>query len=162
VGLLVLLFIVTPFVELFLLIRVGRIVGVGPTLGFVVAMGVLGAVLAKNQGRRVLRDWQAALAEGRVPERGIVSGILVLLGALLLITPGFLTDVLGLWLLIPWTRKPVELALVAYLKRGVASGQLHVYGVNRKPRAANSRTEVGRAAYRASDVIDTQGEEVDE
>lgn len=164
--LLVLLFIVTPFVELFLLIRVGRAIGVGPTLGFVVAMGFLGAALARSQGRRVLRDWQEALAQGRVPDRGIVSGVLVLLGALLLITPGVLTDFLGLWLLIPWTRMPIEALLIAYLKRQLASGGLRIYGMGGArggaPDVPNSPTEVGRAKYRPGDVIDTQGEEVDE
>lgn len=170
--LLILLFIVTPFVELFLLIRVGRVIGVGPTLGFVVAMGFLGAALARSQGRRVLRDFQEALAQGRVPDRGIVSGMLVLLGALLLITPGVLTDFLGLWLLIPWTRLPIELFLIGYFKRQLASGRLRVYGMGAQParggrapkssRAPNASTEVGRAAYRPGDVIDTEGEEVDE
>jgi UPF0716 protein FxsA len=161
--LLILLFIVTPFVELFLLIRVGGVLGLGPTLGLVIAMGFLGAALARNQGRRVLRDWQAALNEGRVPERGIVSGMLVLLGALLLITPGILSDVLGLFLLLPWTRRPIELALTAYLKRQLATGQLRVSGLGGRRRAAEKApTEVGRAAYRPNDVIDTQGEEVDE
>jgi UPF0716 protein FxsA len=164
--LLVLLFIVTPFVELFLLIRVGRAIGVGPTLGFVVAMGFLGAALARSQGRRVLHDWQEALAQGRVPDRGIVSGMLVLLGALLLITPGVLTDFLGLWLLIPWTRMPIEMMLIAYLKRKLASGGLRIYGMGgARPGAGSapsSETEVGRAVYRPGEVIDTQGEEIDD
>jgi UPF0716 protein FxsA len=168
VGLLLfLLFVVTPLVELFLLVRViGPALGLGPTLGFLVAMGFLGAVLARSQGRRVLRDWQDALAQGRVPDRGIVSGVLALLGALLLITPGVLTDFLGLWLLIPWTRLPIELMLIAYLKRKLASGGLRIYGMGAARRDAGSApsapTEVGRAVYRPGEVIDTQGEEVDD
>lgn len=164
--LLVLLFIVTPFVELYLLIRIGRAIGAGPTLGFVVAMGILGAALARSQGRRVLRSFQEALAQGRVPDRGIVSGMLVLFGALLLITPGVLTDFLGLWLLMPWTRMPIEALLIAYIKRRIASGGLRIYGMGgprrETPKQPTAPTEVGRAVYRPGDVIDTQGEEVDE
>jgi UPF0716 protein FxsA len=165
--LLVLLFIVTPIVEVSLLIRVGRAIGFGPTVGFVVAMVFLGAALARSQGRRVLRDWQEALAQGRVPDRGIVSGVLALLGALLLITPGVLTDFLGLWLLIPWTRMPIEALLIAYLKRQLASGRLRMYGMGgqaggKRGAPENAPTEVGRAVYRPGEVIDTQGEEVDD
>lgn len=164
--LLVLLFIGTPFVELYLLIRIGRAIGAGPTLGFVVAMGFLGAALARSQGRRVLRSFQEALAEGRVPDRGIVSGMLVLFGALLLITPGVLTDFLGLWLLMPWTRMPIEALLIAYIKRRLAGGGLRMYGMGSArgdtPKAPKAPTEVGRAVYRPGEVIDTQGEEVEE
>ena len=159
-GLLVLLFVATFFVDLSLLTRVARAIGPGPTLGFVVAMGLLGIALARNQGRRVLREWQAALNQGRVPQQGIVSGILVLLGALLLIVPGILTDFVGLFLLMPWTRNPIELLVLGYLSRRASGGRVHVYG---KPsNGPNSPTEVGRAVYRPEDVIDTEGEEVDE
>lgn len=171
-----LLFVVTPFVELFLLVRAGRFVGVGPTVGFVLAMGFLGAILAKSQGRRVIRDWQVAMSEGRVPEEGVLGGILVLLGALLLITPGILTDVAGLLLMVPAVRKPMARVLGAYLGRKLASGQLRVYteeagatglagsapsGAESGPPRPSAPTEVGRAGYRPGEVIDTQGEEIE-
>jgi UPF0716 protein FxsA len=105
------LFLVVPFVELWLLLRVGSALGFWPTMGFVVGTAVLGAWLAKREGLRVLHEWQRAMAELRVPEEGITSGLLVLVGATLLITPGVLTDVVGIALLFPPTRKLVARAI---------------------------------------------------
>ena len=89
---------------------------------------------------------------------------MILLGALLLVTPGFLSDLFGLVLLIPATRRPLEVALIGYLKGKVARGQLRVQGMGGGPgrRPSKAPTEVGRAAYRPGEVIDTQGEEVDD
>jgi UPF0716 protein FxsA len=153
------IFVVIPVLELLLLVRLGGAIGLGPTLGLLLGTALIGSALARNQSRRVLEGWRTALSQGRVPEQGIVSGMLVLVGALLLITPGVLTDVLGLLLLVPWTRRPIEALLRAYLQRQLASGQLRIQGAQRGPKAP---TEVGRAVYRPGEVIDTQGEEVDE
>jgi UPF0716 protein FxsA len=160
-GVLVSLFIVLPLVELVLLARIGRVVGFGPTVAFVIAMGVLGAAVARSQGRRVFRQWQEALSAGRVPEEGIIGGMLALFGAVLLITPGVLTDLLGLALLIPVVRAPVAKLVSGYLRRQLAQGNLRIYGMGSAPRPRQPETEVGHARYRSSDVIDTQGEEID-
>jgi UPF0716 protein FxsA len=160
-AVLVSLFIVLPVLELFLLARIGRVVGFGTTIAFVIAMGVLGAAVARNQGRRVWRQWQEALASGRVPEEGIVGGMLALFGAVLLITPGVLTDVLGLALLLPFVRTPMAKLVSAYLQRQLTQGNLRVYSMGGAPRPRARETEVGSAHYRPSDVIDTDGEEID-
>jgi UPF0716 protein FxsA len=167
VGLLVLLFVLLPFLDLFLLVPVGRAIGLGPLLGLVVAMGFLGAMLAQTQGRRVLNEWQRALAEGRVPEEGIVGGVLTLVGALFLITPGMLTDVVGLVLLTPLLRKPIAGLVSGYLARQVAAGRVRVVttqgvrtGPSARPRSPEIETEIGQARFRPGEVIDTDGEEV--
>jgi len=98
-------FICLPFAELYVLLKVGRSLGAGPTLGLVVLTGVAGAGLARMQGLRVLRRVQEAFAAGRLPAGELLDGVLVLIAALLLITPGFLTDAAGLLLLVPWTRQ---------------------------------------------------------
>lgn len=155
-----LVFIVTPIVELFLLFRIGKWAGAAPTLAFVIMMGIAGAALAKQQGRRVIEQWQSAMAQGRVPEEGVISGLLVLFGGLLMITPGVITDVLGLLLLVPVIRKPFAQALGNYFQHQLATGKMHVSvaGMNahRPP-----PTEVGRVRYRPGDVIDTEGEDVE-
>lgn len=127
-GLLFAAFVVLPFVELYLLIRIGRVVGLAPTLLLVIATGLLGAYLAKHQGRQVLHEWQRALSEGRVPGEGVLHGALVLLGGLLLIVPGVITDVAGLALLVPWTRRLVAQGIHRALERQIASGQVQVHG----------------------------------
>ncbi|HCF57040.1 MAG TPA: exlusion protein FxsA [Myxococcales bacterium] len=104
---LVLLFALLPFVELYLLIVIGGRIGLWPTVGLVVATGVAGALLAQHEGLRVVRSWRDALAQGRLPESGLVEGLLVLIGAVLLLVPGVLTDVAGVVLLVPPARRLV-------------------------------------------------------
>lgn len=104
-GKLLLLFTVLPVVELYLLITIGQNVGAAPTIALVLGTGFLGAWLARREGSRVLRSWQGSLARGELPKEGVVSSVLVLVGGVLLVTPGVVTDVMGLVLLVPWTRR---------------------------------------------------------
>ena len=104
-GKLLLLFTVIPVVELYLLITIGQNVGAGPTIALVLVTGFLGAWLARREGSRVLRSWQGSLARGEIPKEGVISSVLVLVGGVLLVTPGVVTDAMGLVLLLPWTRR---------------------------------------------------------
>jgi UPF0716 protein FxsA len=162
VPLLFLAFTLLPFVELFLLVRIGRVVGAGSTIAFVIAVGFLGAMLAKTQGRKVLREWQEALAAGRVPAEGVLGGVLVLAGGLLLILPGLISDVLGLLCLLPPTRHLIARSLQGYLARQVAVGQVHVqshdFGFQQPLRPREPRA--GRPGTLRGGVIDTEGEEI--
>src|SRR3954471_21540773 len=111
--LLVLLFIVVPIVELFVIIQFGEAIGVLPTIGLLIADSVLGSMLMRSQGRMAWWRFNAALAEGRIPHREVLDGVLVIFGGALLLTPGFVTDILGLVLLLPPTRALVRRAVVA-------------------------------------------------
>jgi UPF0716 protein FxsA len=102
--LLVLLFIVVPIAELALLIQVGQLIGVWWTILLLVADAILGSWLLKTQSRAAWRRFNEALADGRVPHREVVDGVLVIFGGVLLLTPGFITDVFGLLFLFPPTR----------------------------------------------------------
>lgn len=115
-GRLFLLFTLVPLVELYLLVSLGGAIGVWPTLALVGATGLFGAVLAKREGLRVLGSWQRSIAQGDIPREGLSSGALVLMGAVLLVTPGILTDVLGLALLFPPTRRGVSRWLSARVR----------------------------------------------
>lgn len=106
-GKLILLFVVVPLVETYLLATIGAAIGWANTIALVIVTGVVGGWLAKLEGSRAWHRWREALAAGRVPEEGVLEGLLLLLGGALLITPGVLTDAVGLALLIPWTRKLV-------------------------------------------------------
>jgi UPF0716 protein FxsA len=108
---LLLLFTVIPVVELYLLITIGQSMGAGPTIALVLGTGFLGAWLARREGSRVLRSWQGSLARGEIPKEGVISSVLVLVGGVLLVTPGVVTDVMGLVLLLPWTRRWVAHAI---------------------------------------------------
>jgi UPF0716 protein FxsA len=125
-GRLFLLFTLVPLVELYLLIAIGGQVGVLPTIGFIAATGMLGAYLAKREGRRALASYREALEKGRLPEDGIVSGLLILVGGVLLIAPGVLTDFVGLALMIPPIRRSVAKVIVARAQKRIQSGELRV------------------------------------
>ncbi len=123
-----LLFTLLPLAELYLLIGIGERVGFLPTLLGVIVVGALGAALARREGFRVLREWQDALAQGRMPSEGVLGGMLVLVGGVLLVTPGVLSDVIGLVLLFPPTRRLVARAVHDRLERSIARGTVRVYG----------------------------------
>ena len=110
--LLLLLFIAVPLVELYAILQVGQAIGVLPTIGILVADSLLGAVLMRTQGRQAWRRFNLAVAGGRVPAREAIDGVLVVFGGALLLTPGFVTDVLGIVLLLPFTRPLVRRVLV--------------------------------------------------
>lgn len=105
IGKVLLLFTVVPAVELYLLITIGQHLGAGPTIGIVLGTGLVGAWLARREGARVMRQWQESMARGEIPKEGVISSVLVLVGGVLLVTPGVVTDVTGLLLLVPWTRR---------------------------------------------------------
>jgi UPF0716 protein FxsA len=110
--LLVLLFIVVPIAELALLIQVGQWIGVWWTVGLLVADALLGSFLLRTQGRAAWRRFNEALAAGRIPHREVVDGVLVIFGGVLLLTPGFITDIFGLLFLFPPTRVVMRRLLV--------------------------------------------------
>ena len=87
--LLILLFIVVPIAEIYVIVQVGQAIGAGWTIALLIADSVLGTLLMRSQGRAVWRRFNAALAEGRPPTREILDGALVILGGALLVTPGF-------------------------------------------------------------------------
>ena len=112
---LLLLFIVVPIAELAVIIAVGREIGVGPTVLVLLADAVLGSMLARSQGRIAWRRFSEALQAGRPPAREVLDGALVLLGGALLLTPGFITDVAGILMLLPPTRAVARRVLVKRL-----------------------------------------------
>jgi UPF0716 protein FxsA len=119
---LVLIFVVVPIVELAVIIQVGQVIGVWWTIGLLIADSILGAVLMRSQGRAAWRRFNEAVGGGRVPAREVLDGALVIFGGALLLTPGFITDMLGLLLLIPPTRAIVRRILARRLAhRMVAS-----------------------------------------
>jgi UPF0716 protein FxsA len=119
VGLLILLFIVVPIIELAVFVQVADLVGVGTALALVVLFSFGGAWLMKQQGLSVWRRAQAQLQAGELPTNELVNGILILFAGALMLTPGFATDVLGIFLLLPPTRALVRTALLRRYERRI-------------------------------------------
>lgn len=123
---LALLFVLVPVLELVLLIRIGEVVGFLPTLALVAFTGVAGAALARAEGLRVLVQLNRELMAGRLPGQALMDGASVLLGGALLLTPGVLTDVAGLALLFPPTRRWIQRRARARLEAGIATGAVRM------------------------------------
>lgn len=121
-----LLFTVVPVIELYLLIRVGRLIGALPTVALILAISMAGAWLVRAQGFAILGRVRSELAQGRIPAGDLLDGALVLVGGILLLTPGFFTDFLGLFFLIPPARRVIKQFLGLWLQRKLASGQFVV------------------------------------
>jgi UPF0716 protein FxsA len=121
--LLILLFIVVPIAELYVIIQVGELIGLWPTLGLLLLDAVLGSLLLKHQGRSAWRRFNAALAERRFPGKEVVDGVLIIVGGTLLVSPGFISDIVGVFFLLPPTR-----AISRRLLRRFTVGRFTVIG----------------------------------
>src|SRR6478672_11928914 len=121
---LVLLFIVVPILELYVIIQVGQLIGVWPTLALLLADALLGSLLLRHQGRGAWQRFNKALAERRFPGKEVADGLLIVIGGTLLLAPGFLTDIVGLFLLIPPTR-----AIARAVLRRFTIGRFTVVGM---------------------------------
>lgn len=115
-GLLLLLFVVVPIAELAVIVQVGQAIGTLPTIGLLIVMSVAGAWLMKREGLGVLRRAQRQLREGKVPNREVADGFLIVFGGALMLTPGFLSDFFGMALLLPPVRAVVRPFLMARLQ----------------------------------------------
>jgi UPF0716 protein FxsA len=131
--LLVLLFVVVPAVELILLIEIGQRVGTIATLGLIVGTGIVGASLAKQQGVNTFARLRRDLGEGRSPAVPIIDGVLILVAAAFLLTPGVLTDVVGFLLLVPMSRRLIRRSLKRRFERAVRTGTVGVAVMSHGP-----------------------------
>src|SRR6476469_7727688 len=111
-ALLVLLFVVVPIVEIYVIIQVGQAIGPWWTIALLIADSIIGAMLMRSQGRTAWRRFNEAIAAGRIPAREVVDGALVIFGGALLLTPGFVTDIFGAAFLLPPTRAVIRRLLV--------------------------------------------------
>jgi UPF0716 protein FxsA len=130
---LIALFIIVPLAELYVILQVGDAIGAVWTILLLAADSVLGSLLMKSQGRAVWRRFNEALAQGRAPTREVFDGVFVIFGGAFLITPGFITDVVGLFLLLPPTRALIRRYVA---RRLLAGGTVRVasFGRGRRPR----------------------------
>ena len=123
-GLLLLVFIVVPILEIVVFIRAGEWIGLWPTVAGVVLTAVIGAAIVRHQGLSTLASAQRSLGEGRFPVSEVVDGLCLVIAGALLITPGFLTDSVGFLLLVP----PVRAFLRRFVgSRMIASGRVKVW-----------------------------------
>lgn len=147
-ALLLLLFLLTPVIEIYVIIQVGQEIGALPTVVLLIAESALGAWLVKREGRRAWRALQTALSTGRMPGRELSDAALVLVGGTLLLTPGFVTDVVGFALVLPVTRPPARRLLGWLVARRAGAVVVHRFGGSPGP----SRTTPGKVV--PGEVVD--------
>lgn len=122
---LVLLFVATPVVELAILVYLGTVIGVVYTVLIVVATGIGGALLAKNQGLATLHRIRSSVGRGILPGEELLQGTLILIGGLMLLTPGLVTDLVGFAMLVPQTRKVMAGWLRGIIQRNVQERNMY-------------------------------------
>ena len=122
---LLMLFTIVPVVELYILVKVGQEIGTMNTVALIIITGIAGASFAKSQGAQIISKIRSALNQGQMPGKELLQGAMILSGGILLLTPGFLTDLLGLSMLIPFTRKLYADMTLAYFKKKFQTGQWH-------------------------------------
>lgn len=122
-GIILLLFLVVPIIELYLVIQVGSSIGVMPTVALLIAVSITGAWLLRHQGLSVLSRIQAKLARGEMPGRELVDGLLIVFAGALMLTPGFMTDAFGLLLMLPPSRAILRTVLMARFGARIDSGK---------------------------------------
>lgn len=138
-GRLLLLFIVVPVVELVLLIEIGQRVGTVATIALIIGTGIVGASLARQQGISTLARLRKDLDEGRLPAEAIVDGVLILVAAAVLVTPGVLTDLFGFFCLIPFCRRVLSRNLKRRFERAMQEGRINVATASAHSSGAPSR-----------------------
>jgi len=116
---LVVVLVVVPIAEIWVIIKVGEAIGTAPTIGLLILDAVLGSLLVRSQGRAAWRRFTDALAAGRVPARETLDGVLVIFGGALVIAPGFLTDAIGALFLLPPSRAALRRAVTRRMTGGL-------------------------------------------
>lgn len=121
---LLILFTFIPILEIIVLIEAGRQIGVMSTISLVILTGIAGAFLARSQGFELMMRIQSDLQAGRVPAEELFDGAMILAGGVVLLTPGFCTDLIGFMLLTPFTRSYIKKWLRRWIEKKVARGEI--------------------------------------
>ncbi|MGD6957188.1 FxsA family protein [Rossellomorea aquimaris] len=122
-----LLLIIVPAFEIGLLVLSGQAIGLVPTVLLIITTGILGAYLAKKQGMETIRKAQQDMQYGQLPGDAIIDGLCILVGGVVLLTPGFITDAIGFLLLLPPTRKMFKPFIYKLFKRWINNGNVIIY-----------------------------------
>ena len=160
---LLVLFIVVPLAELYVIIQIGQEIGVIPTLALLVVDSIVGTLLLRSQGGKAWRQFREASEAGRIPAREVADGALIILGGSLLLTPGFITDIFGLLLLLPPTRAMIRrTGVVLFAKRSPVT----YLGMKAAPHAQRAweqrRTQRRGASTPNGDYVEGTASEVPE
>ena len=145
---LILLFTVVPAVELALLIEVGQHIGVSNTIMLIILTGVVGAYLARLQGFLIMRRMQDNLDQGIMPTEEMLDGMMVFCGGVVLLTPGFITDAIGLLLLLPFTRALIKIWARKKINDMIREGQTVTFSSSPNEKKSRDNKDYEDADFR--------------
>ena len=155
------IFILVPLIELYFLLEISQIIGVFTTVVVIVFTGAAGVSIARRQGYQVINNIRSNLNAGKMPTDDLISALLILIGGVTLLTPGFLTDITGFLLILPGSRDLIAALVKKYFLKYVKENKVEVhYGEQFNQRYNNSNTEE-EEDYK-KDFIDVEAEEVKE
>lgn len=157
---LLMLFILVPLIELYFLLEISQFIGVFTTVMIIVFTGAAGVSIAKRQGYQVVNNIRSTLNAGKMPTDDLISALLILIGGVTLLTPGFLTDITGFLLILPGSRDLIAALVKKYFVKYVKENKVEVhYGNQFNQRHSNSSQE--QDDYK-DDFIDVEAEKVEE
>ncbi|TDO78324.1 UPF0716 protein FxsA [Halanaerobium saccharolyticum] len=156
---LLLIFILVPLIELYFLLEVSQVIGVFTTIMIIVFTGAAGVSIAKRQGYQVVNNIRSTLNAGKMPTDDLISALLILIGGVTLLTPGFLTDITGFLLILPGSRDLIGALVKKYFLKYVKENKVEVHYGNQFNQRRNSRKE--KDDYQ-DDFIDVEAEEVED
>jgi len=118
--------VIVPAAEIAMLLLSGKTIGIWPTILVILATGIIGAYLAKREGLQTLQKAQDQMRLGQIPGSAVLDGICILIGGILLLTPGFITDITGFLLLFPPTRKGFKLFMMNFIRKRIQHGNIKI------------------------------------
>ena len=156
---LLLIFILVPLIELFILLEISQYIGVFTTVLIIALTGAAGVSIAKRQGYQVINNIKSNLNSGRMPTDDLISALLILIGGVTLLTPGFITDITGFLLILPGSRDLIGAVVKKYFLKYVKENKVEVQYGSRYSSKYNSDADENN--YK-DDFIDVEAEKVDE
>ena len=159
-----LIFIVVPLIELYFLLEISQFIGVFTTVMVIVFTGAAGVSIAKRQGYRVVNNIRSTLNSGKMPTDDLISALLILIGGVTLLTPGFLTDITGFLLILPGSRDLIGAVVKKYFLKYVKENKVEVhYGgqFNQNQQQTNNQRTNDDQSYK-EDFIDVEAEKVED
>lgn len=162
-----LLFIVVPLVELFLLFEIGQLIGPLTTIAIIIFTGAAGVSIAKMQGYQVINNIRSNLNSGKMPTDDLISALLILIGGVTLLTPGFLTDITGFLLILPGSRDVIAALVKKYFMKYVKENEVNIHYGSQYNRSSQEqkntyKADAGFEADDYDDFIDVEAEEIKE
>lgn len=158
-----LLFILVPLIELYFLLEISQFIGVFTTVLIIIFTGAAGVSIAKRQGYQVVSNIRSTLNSGKMPTDDLISALLILIGGVTLLTPGFLTDITGFLLILPGSRDLIASVVKKYFLKYVKENKVEVhYGNQFNQRKDNSKYQSNSDQNYKDDFIDVEAEKVEE